>query len=76
MMAMTIKHVNLYYCDNPIRDQRILHRIIPEARKNCPECGRKMHIFGNAQRLDYKYNCSSCGYYGPMLSKDELHQIL
>ena len=73
---MTLKHINCYYCDNPVRDQRILHGIIPETQDTCPECGRKMHISSNSQRFDYRYSCTSCGYYGPMLSCIQIYEII
>ncbi|MFC1978967.1 hypothetical protein ACFLVP_03165 [Chloroflexota bacterium] len=62
--------------DEPLRDQRRLERIVPTKRVDCPKCGRPMSIFGNSQRLDYRYNCTGCGYYGFILTQNELHALL
>ena len=62
--------------DEPLHDQRRLDRITPTEGKDCPKCGRAMTIFGNTQKLDFRYSCTGCGYYGPILTQDELHELL
>lgn len=62
--------------DEPLHDQRRLERIMPDERRDCPACGGPLSIFGNAQRLDYRYSCTACGYFGPLLTQDELHELL
>ncbi|MFC2058288.1 hypothetical protein ACFLTS_01395 [Chloroflexota bacterium] len=62
--------------DGFLRDQRRLEKIVPSVRKNCPRCGGRLHISGNAQRLDYRFVCTSCDYSSPILSQDELDEVL
>ena len=44
--------------------------------KECPSCGKRLRLTGRAQRLELRLNCQSCGFTGPLLSQEELHELL
>ena len=49
--------------------------IYPTDRK-CPLCEKRLRIAGRAQLLELRLNCQSCGYQSPLLSQEELQELL
>ena len=47
----------------------------PTARE-CPDCGKKLRLTGRAQLLKLRLSCQNCGYNSPLLSLEELHELL
>jgi len=44
--------------------------------KECPECGRKLRITGNLQKLKLYLTCFYCEYQSSDLTLDELHELI
>jgi len=44
--------------------------------KECPECGRRLRVAGNPQRLQYRLMCVDCGYQSHQLSMEEIRDIV
>ena len=49
--------------------------VFPTTRK-CPECGKKLRMVGRAQMLEFRLSCHNCGYAGPLLSREELGELI
>ena len=44
--------------------------------RDCPDCGKRLRLTGRAQILELRLNCQNCGYNSPLLSQEELHELL
>jgi predicted RNA-binding Zn-ribbon protein involved in translation (DUF1610 family) len=44
--------------------------------RECPRCGRRLRLTGRAQLLEYRLTCSECGYAGPLLTPEEIGELL
>ena len=44
--------------------------------RDCPDCGRRLRITGNLQRIQLRLACPDCGYQGQELSVEELRQFI
>jgi predicted RNA-binding Zn-ribbon protein involved in translation (DUF1610 family) len=44
--------------------------------RECPCCGKHLRLIGRAQLLEFRLTCGSCGYAGPLLSRDELGELI
>ena len=42
----------------------------------CPECHGKLRVTGQAQRMELRLTCSKCGYASPMLSLEEIGDLI
>lgn len=49
--------------------------VFPTTRE-CPECGKKLRLTGRAQLVEFRLSCPNCGYTSPLLSREELGEIL
>ena len=49
--------------------------VFPTSRE-CPGCGKRLRLTGRAQLLELRLNCQNCGYNSPLLSQEELHELL
>jgi hypothetical protein len=48
----------------------------PSDVQHCPQCGKRLKVFGLARAVKYRLACSGCGYMSDILSRDEVHDIL
>ena len=46
------------------------------ADRDCPECGRRLRITGNLQRIQLRLTCQGCGYQSQELSMEELREFI
>ena len=44
--------------------------------RDCPECGKRLRITGNLQRIQLRLACQGCGYQSPELSMEELREFI
>lgn len=44
--------------------------------KECPSCGKRLRLTGRAQRLEFRLTCNHCGYASPLLSQEEIGELL
>jgi ribosomal protein S27AE len=44
--------------------------------RECPRCGKRLRLTGRAQLLEFRLTCGNCGYAGPLLSKEELGELI
>jgi ribosomal protein S27AE len=44
--------------------------------RECPQCGKRLRLAGRAQLAEFRLNCVSCGYTGPVLSMEEVGDLL
>ncbi|MFC1921268.1 hypothetical protein ACFLYQ_06065 [Chloroflexota bacterium] len=44
--------------------------------KDCPDCGRRLRITGNLQKIQLNLTCPECGYQSPQLSMEELQVLI
>ena len=49
--------------------------VLPTSRE-CPDCGKKLRLTGRTQLLELRLNCQNCGYNSPLLSQEELRELL
>ncbi len=42
----------------------------------CPNCGKRLRLTGRAQLLELRLSCQGCGYSSPLLSQDEIGELL
>lgn len=42
----------------------------------CPDCGKKLRLTGNAQRVELRLSCPSCGHTSRLLSREEIGELL
>ena len=49
--------------------------VFPTSRE-CPDCGKRLRLAGRAQLLELRLNCPNCGYNSPLLSQEELHELM
>ncbi len=44
--------------------------------KECPGCGKRLRLTGRARQLQLRLNCQNCGYNSPLLSQEEIRELL
>ena len=44
--------------------------------KDCPECGRRLRVTGNLQRIKLRLSCPECSYQSHELSMDEVREFI
>ena len=44
--------------------------------KDCPECGRRLRVTGNIQRVKLYLTCQNCGYRSGELSLEEIREFI
>ena len=49
--------------------------VFPTTRE-CSVCGKRLRLTGRSQLLEFRLTCQNCGYQSPLLSKEELHEVL
>ena len=49
--------------------------VFPTSRV-CPDCGKRLRLTGRAQMLELRRNCQNCGYNSPLLSQEEIGELL
>jgi predicted RNA-binding Zn-ribbon protein involved in translation (DUF1610 family) len=49
--------------------------VFPTSRE-CPGCGKRLRLTGRAQCLELRLNCPNCGYNSPLLSQEEIRELL
>ena len=42
----------------------------------CPDCGRRLRLTGNLQRIELRFACPECGYQSHQLSMEEVRAII
>jgi predicted RNA-binding Zn-ribbon protein involved in translation (DUF1610 family) len=42
----------------------------------CPDCGQRLRLAGRAQTLHLHLSCQHCGYNSPLLSREEISELL
>lgn len=47
-----------------------------QTSRKCPNCGKSLCPTGRSRLLELKLNCNHCGYYSPILSQEELHELI
>jgi len=49
--------------------------VYPTTRE-CPDCGKRLRLTGRAQLLELRLSCQNCGYASPLLSREEIGELL
>ena len=44
--------------------------------RGCPDCGKKLRLTGKAQLFELRLTCVNCGYTGPLLSPQEIAELI
>jgi ribosomal protein S27AE len=44
--------------------------------KVCPECGKRLRLTGRAQLVEFRLACQNCGYASPLLTPEEIGELL
>jgi len=44
--------------------------------EECPDCGKRLRLIGRAQLIKFRLSCQNCGYNSPLLSQEELREVL
>ena len=49
--------------------------VYPTTRE-CPDCGKRLRLTGRAQIPELRLTCQTCGYTSPLLSTEEIGEVL
>ena len=44
--------------------------------KDCPDCGRRLRLTGDLQRVKLRLTCMDCGYQSHELSFEEIREVI
>ncbi|MFH1169832.1 MAG: hypothetical protein V1691_03960 [Chloroflexota bacterium] len=52
------------------------HLTVYSTDRKCPTCGGRLRLIGRTQQLEFRLACQSCDFHGPMLSREEIQEVL
>ena len=65
-----------YFSVTPTFSVCIEHGFIRGEAQECPDCGKRLRLTGRTQLLELRLSCHNCSYASPLLSREEIGELL